>query len=97
MHFEILNHFLWSAISPIIEEKRVVFNMDEYIALLRQSDQFTKANVWSKVIIRELKTKREYMFSFLAYAEKYAAEIGDCQRPFSVSTWEKAYELWEKS
>lgn len=81
----------------MIEEKRVAFNMDEYIALLRKSDQFTKANVWSKVIIRELKAKREYMFSFLTYAEKYAAETGDCQRPFSVSTWEKAYELWEKS
>lgn len=48
----------------LVEEKRVAFNMDEYIEMLRQSDQFTQANVWSKIIIRELKTKREHMFYF---------------------------------
>ena len=80
----------------IVEERRVPFNMDEYIETLRQSEQFVKANVWSKVIIRELKTKREHLFFFLRFAEKYAAEIGDDRRPFSVSTWENAYELWEK-
>ena len=79
----------------VVEEKRVAFNTDEYIERLRQSDQFIKANVWSKVIIRQLKTKREYLCSFLAFAEKYAVKKGDKQRPFSISTWEKAYELWE--
>lgn len=80
----------------IVEERQVPFHIDEYIETLRQSEQFVKANVWSKVIIRELKTRREHLFFFLKFAEKYAAEIGDEQRPFSVSTWEKAYELWEK-
>ncbi|MDE5699423.1 MAG: metallophosphatase family protein [Lachnospiraceae bacterium] len=78
----------------VVEEKRAAFNMDEYIEMLRHSDQFIKANVWSKIIIRELRTRREYMFSFLAFVEKYAVETGDSRRPFSVSTWEKAYELW---
>lgn len=80
-----------------VEERRVPFPMDEYIETLRQSEQFTKANVWSKVIIKELKTRREHLYFFLRSAEKYAAEIGDEQRPYSVSTWEKAYEIWEKS
>lgn len=79
-----------------VEERRVPFNMDKYIEILRQSEQFSKANVWSKVIIRELRTKREHLFFFLKFADKYASEIGDDQRPFCVSTWEKAYELWEK-
>ena len=29
--------------------------------------------------------------------QEYAAEIGDAQRPFRVSTWEEAYDAWEKS
>lgn len=71
--------------------------MEEYIEILWKSEQFIKANVWSKVIIRELKTKREHMFLFLGFAEEYAIKIGDNQRPFSISTWEKAYELWENT
>lgn len=81
----------------VVEEKRVPFDMNKYIETIQLSDQFTKAKVWSKVVIKELKTRREYMFFFLRFVEKYALEIGDGQRPFSVSTWEKAYELWENS
>ena len=82
----------------IVEERRVPFpfNMDEYIETIQKSEQYAKANVWSKVIIKELRTKREHLFFFLRFVEKYAAEIGDDRRPFSVSTWEKAYELWER-
>lgn len=79
----------------VVEERRIPFDVDEYIEVLRHSDQFVKANVWSKVIIKELKTRREYMFSFLEFAEEYAVQTGDVQRPFSVPTWEKAYELWK--
>ena len=82
--------------TAVVEERRVPFDVEEYIETLRRSDQFSKANVWSKVIIRELKTRREHLFFLLEFAEKYAEEIGDPQRPFSVSTWERAYELWEK-
>ncbi len=81
----------------VVEERRVPFRVDEYIDTLRQSDQFIEAAVWSKVIMKELKTKREYLYFFLRFVEGYAVQIGDRQRPFGVSTWEKAYELWEDS
>jgi len=80
-----------------VEERRVPFPVGEYIKTLRQSDQFIQANVWSRVIIREHETKREHLFFFLKFAEEYAVRTGDMQRPFSASTWEKAYELWEAS
>ena len=79
----------------VVEEKRVPFPMEEYIEALRQSDQFTEANVWSKVVMMELRTKRESISRFLRFAEKYAVEIGDEERPFSISTWERAYKAWE--
>lgn len=79
----------------VVEEKRVPFPMEEYIEALRQSDQFTEANVWSKVVMMELRTKRESISRFLRFAEKYAVEIGDEEWPFSISTWERAYKAWE--
>lgn len=78
-----------------VEERRVPFNIDEYIQVVRQSEQYIKANVWSKVIIKELETRREHLMFFLKFVEEYAMRTGDMQRPFSVTTWEKAYELWD--
>lgn len=79
-----------------VEEKRIPFDMDEYINILVKSEQFSKANVWSKIIIEELKTSREHLFFFLRFVEQYAEKIGDMRRPFVLETWENAYKLWIK-
>ena len=80
----------------IVEEKRIPFDMGAYIDVLIRSDQFVEANVWSNIIIQELRTAREHLFYFLRFVEKYADQIGDKRRPFMLDTWEKAYELWLK-
>lgn len=80
----------------IVEERRIPFDMGEYINVLIKSDQFVKANVWSKIIIQELRTAREHLFYFLRFVEEYANKIDDKRRPFMLDTWEKAYELWLK-
>lgn len=80
----------------IVEEKRIPFDMEAYIDCLMKSDQFVEANVWSKIIIQELRTEREHLFFFLRFVEKYADKIDDKRRPFMLDTWEKAYELWLK-
>ena len=80
-----------------VGERRVPFSKDRYLDVFLKSEQFEKANVWSKVIVKELKTNREHLFFFLRFAEDYARKIGDAARPFSVSTWEKAYKLWQQS
>ena len=79
-----------------VEERRVSFDIDEYLKIFMQSEQFEKANVWSKVIVKELKTIREHLAFFLRFAEDYAQKIGDAARPFSVSTWEQAFEMWQQ-
>lgn len=79
----------------VIEEKRIPFDMEEYINVLTESDQFVKANVWSNIIIHELRTGREHLYYFLQFAEKCAEKKGDTRRPFVLETWEEAYELWE--
>lgn len=79
----------------IVEEKRIPFDKEEYIQILRNSDQIKYANVWTKIIEKELKTGLEHLYFFLCYAEQYANQIGDTRRPYAVDTWEKAFELWE--
>ncbi len=79
-----------------IEEKRILFDKEDYVSKLMETGQYREANVWSRVIIKELLTSREYMYFFLKYVEEYAKEIGDARRPYSVETWEKAFEIWER-
>lgn len=78
----------------IVEEKRIPFDMEAYVEVFIKSDQFVEANVWSKIVIQELRTARGHLFDFLGFAEKYAEKIDDKRRPFMLGTWEKAYELW---
>lgn len=79
-----------------IDERRVYFDIVQYIDYLRGTSQYKEANVWSKVIINELETAKEHMTFFLEFVDRYANEIGDKTRPFSVETWERAYELWNR-
>ena len=78
------------------EERRVPFDKNAYIRELMQTGQYREANVWTRVIIREQETALEHMYFFLAFVEQYAKEIGDDRRPFTLETWEKAYEIWQR-
>ncbi len=80
-----------------IKERRVPFDLEKYVQSFKQSDQYKKANVWSRVNVKELEKRREHMTFFLRFVEEYAQKIGDTQRPFSVPTWEQAFAQWEKT
>ena len=79
-----------------IENVRIPFDKQQYADQLKTTTQFTEANVWSRVILRELMTAREHLTFFLEYAEQYARKINDPRRPYSVETWESAYKAWEQ-
>ena len=78
-----------------VEKRRILFDTEKYIDNLKQTTQYTEANVWSRVIIKELRSAKEHIAFFLRFVNKYAEEIKDERRPFAVDTWEKAFELWE--
>ena len=77
-----------------LEEVRVAFSKETYAEQLKQTTQYTQARVWTEVILRELLTAREHLTFFLQFAEQYAKKIGDSKRPFSVETWEAAFDAW---
>ena len=79
-----------------IEERRVPFDKAAYARALMQSDQYTKARVWSTLILREWTLAREHIHFFLSFAEQYAKDIGDDRRPYALETWEKAFEIWDQ-
>ena len=79
-----------------VEEKRVPFDKAAYISAFMRTGQFREANVWSRVIMRELAAATEHVHFFLAFAERYAREKGDERRPYALDTWESAYELWNR-
>lgn len=79
-----------------VEERNLPFDKKAYIASVRQTSQFREANVWTRVIERELAFATEHIHYFLAFTKNYAREIGDERRPYAADTWEKAFALWEK-
>ena len=77
-----------------IEQKRVPFDMADYIGKIMQTSQYREAYVWSRVIFRELETATEHIHFFLKFVEQYAKEKGDDRRPYALDTWEEAYAQW---
>ena len=79
-----------------ITERRVPFDRDACIRAVMQTGQYREAEVWTRLILRELATAREHVHFFLAFAEQYAKEIQDDRRPYALNTWQQAFERWER-
>ncbi|MBO4696012.1 MAG: HAD hydrolase family protein [Lachnospiraceae bacterium] len=80
-----------------VDERRVTFDVKGYAESLTKSAQYEQAKVWTKVIMKEILTAREHLMPFLRFLEEYANRIGDSRRPFAVETWEKGYEIWNRT
>ena len=78
------------------KEQRVPFDKDNYIREVMQTTQYSEANVWSRVILREQATALEHMYFFLDFVEQYAKELGDERRPYALDTWENAFRIWDR-
>lgn len=78
-----------------IEEKRVPFDKEAYIRAVTRTGLFREANVWTRVIMRELAMATEHVHFFLGFAARYAEAIRDDRRPYALDTWEKAFGIWD--
>lgn len=78
-------------------ERRVDYDLRGLLEDMARSTQHQEAWVWSQLIVRELTTRHEHVNFFLQYAQEYAASIGDAIRPYTVKTWEDAYDKWSNT
>lgn len=80
-----------------VDERRVVFDVRSYADSLLETSQYEQAPVWTQVIRKELLSAKEHLQPFLKHMETYAQQIGDERRPYAVDTWEKGYDLWNRT
>lgn len=71
-----------------VEELRIPYDLEETIKDFRESHLYSYARVWCEVLIKDLKIGRTHMGYFLNFIRGYA------DKPYTLETWEKAYELW---
>ncbi|MBO5500704.1 MAG: metallophosphoesterase family protein [Clostridia bacterium] len=77
------------------ELRRVPLDIEQPIGLLASSDLALHAPVWGRLIEEEMRTGLEKVSFFIHFAETYAQRTGDVRRPFTVDTWEAAYQEWK--
>ena len=68
---------------------------EAYIRAVTRTGLFREANVWARVIMRELAMATEHVHFFLGFAARYAEAIRDDRRPYALDTWEKAFGIWD--
>lgn len=78
----------------LVEERRVPYDIELTIKLLKESGLYKNAEIWSKINIIQLKTGRQYINDFLGYVEKLSNSMGEKKRPYSNQLWKIAAENW---
>ena len=77
-----------------VYEHRVEYDIERNIKIIKNSELYKQAEVWSDILIMELITGKEYIYFFLNFIEKYANDINDDVRPYMKDTWENGYFEW---
>jgi diadenosine tetraphosphatase ApaH/serine/threonine PP2A family protein phosphatase len=75
----------------IVLERRVPYDVEAFIANIRNSSLYSQAAAWCDLAARERLTAFEHVDFFLRFIESYAKKKGDHIRPYSAETWSGAY------
>ncbi|MCL2360456.1 MAG: metallophosphoesterase family protein [Defluviitaleaceae bacterium] len=79
-----------------ITEHRAQYDTDKLIENMKKSELYKAAPVWSEIMLWQLVTRFELAWPFLEFVKKYADDTNDSVRPYSKTTWTKAFQLWIK-
>lgn len=77
-----------------VEERRVPYDLNQLLERFDTTGLSKKAPVWSALTKAVLQTGREQISPFLYFTKDYAEKKGDPIRPYTVETWEEAYQAW---
>jgi len=78
-----------------ITERRVPYDVGGTIKSLLSSGLFEKAEIWSRIMVKQLRTGRDYIALFLRYAMGLAQERGLPDFPVDNKIWSEAAETFE--
>jgi predicted phosphodiesterase len=73
-----------------VEERRVPYDVDGVIKTLMSSVLYKNAEIWSRIMIKQLRTGRDYISRFLCHVEALAQEKSFPTRPVSNKIWREA-------
>lgn len=85
-----------SAGNVSVEERRVKYDAGALVRALYASDLYKSAPIWCENTMDELMTNWSHVETLFENVEKYANEVGDTQRPYTLDTWTRAFERWHK-
>lgn len=78
-----------------VSEHRVEYDIEEAVSGLVASSLFREAEIWSRIMIRQLRTGRDYISRFLNHAVILANTLEQPINPVSNEIWRKAADTYE--
>ena len=79
-----------------ITECNVSYDIEATIAMLRESELYAQAEIWSKVMIYQLRTGADYISFFIRYALALAEKrTGRAESPVSNEIWREAADTFD--
>ncbi len=79
----------------IVTERRVPYDVEGAIAGLMASSLYEKAELWSKIIICQLRTGGDYISHYLRHVKEIAASRGEPVNPVSNDVWRGGVETFK--
>jgi predicted phosphodiesterase len=80
-----------------VEERRVLYDIEETIAKAKRSSVYEAGRLWSKLVYLALRTGKDYFSECFAIAKQLADQKGEFGSLFANDTWRKAGELFFES
>ena len=77
-----------------IEERRAPYDVETVIDCLKKSELYSQAEIWSRIMICQLRAAGDYIGSFLGHVEQTANNRNYAPRPVSNDIWRKAADTF---
>jgi len=79
-----------------VTERRVPYDAEATIGTLRSSSLFAQAEIWSRIMIKQLRAGGDYITHFLRHAQALALERKCPTHPINNEIWRDAAATFER-
>jgi len=79
----------------IITERRVAYDVENTVNCLKASGLYEQAEIWSRIMIKQLKTGGDFISHYLRHVEELAKKLEYPSFPVSNEIWQEAANTFE--